>query len=158
MTMRPTRDMVAGALGLVLGAGLFALTWGLPQSPFVPIGPDFYPRIVLAATMLLGAILVVGELAHRRRPASPPAGGRNYRLVALTFLAFGLYILALPGLGFRIATFVFVAGLQILLDPPRGAGRWVAVLALAVAASLPVFLIFERWLSILLPRGAWTGI
>lgn len=156
--MRPTRDMVAGALGLVLGAGLFTLTWGLPQSPFVPIGPDFYPRIVLAATMLLGAILVVGEWRGRRRAAPSPVGRRNYRLVCLTFLAFGLYILALPGLGFRIATFVFVAGLQAVLDPPRSAGRWVGVVVLAAATSIPVFLIFERWLSILLPRGAWTGI
>lgn len=158
MAMRPTRDTVAGALGLGLGALLFALTWGLPQSPFVPIGPDFYPRIVLAATMLLGAVLVVGDLFGRRRRRPPSTGPRNHRLVLLTFLAFGLYVLALPGLGFRIATFVFVVGLQILLDPPRGARRWITILAVAAVMSVPVFLVFERWLSILLPRGAWTGM
>lgn len=155
--LRPTRDMVAGLLGLVLGAGLFTLTWGLPKSPFVPIGPDFYPRIVLGATMLLGAVLVAGDLfGRRRRPPGEPVP-RNYRLVLLTFLAFGLYVLAMPGLGFRIATFLFVAGLQALLDPPNRPGRWITVLAVAVCMSFPVFTIFERWLSILLPRGTWIG-
>jgi putative tricarboxylic transport membrane protein len=158
MMLRPTRDTVAGALGVALGAGLFALTWGLPRSPFVPIGPDFYPRIVLGATILLGAILVAGDLVHGRRQPVAAATPRNYRLVVLTFLAFGLYVLALPGLGFRIATFAFVAGLQVLLDPPRSAVRWLTIGIVAACMSVPVFVVFERWLSILLPRGSWTGV
>ena len=42
-----TRDGVAGLICLALSIGMLALTRGLPQSSFVPIGPEFYPRIVL---------------------------------------------------------------------------------------------------------------
>ncbi|BBK39998.1 hypothetical protein STVA_00180 [Allostella vacuolata] len=155
--MRPTRDTVAGLLGLGLSIWLFALTWGLPKSPFVPIGPDFYPRIVLAVTAILSLALIAGDrLARRRRqPAAPVA--RNYRLVALTFLVFGVYVLALPALGFRLATLLFLAGLQVLLEPPRSRGRWLTVAAVAIVASFGIFAVFEHYLSVLLPRGAWTG-
>ena len=52
-----TRDGVAGLICLALSIGMLVLTRGLPQSPFVPIGPDFYPRIVLAIMAALSALL-----------------------------------------------------------------------------------------------------
>ncbi|ROP90716.1 tripartite tricarboxylate transporter TctB family protein [Stella humosa] len=151
------RDAVAGLVGLVVSVWLFALTWGMPKSPFVPIGPDFYPRIVLAVTALLSLWLIATDLTTRRRRPPGDVVARNYGLVALTFLAFGLYVLALPGLGFRIATLLFVAGLQVLLDPPRTWPRRLTVAAVALVVSFGVFPVFERYLSVLLPRGTWTG-
>jgi len=46
--------------------------------------------------------------------------------------------------------------LQVLLDPPRSARRWVLVLVIAVATSWITYLAFEQYLSVLLPRGTWT--
>ena len=74
----------------------------------------------------------------------------------MSFGVFALYAVALPWLGFRIATFLYVGGSNALLDPPRGAKGWVRALVLALATAALTWLVFERWLSVLLPRGRWT--
>lgn len=150
--------MVAGLLGLGLAAWLFALTLGLPRSSFVPIGPEFYPRIVLAATAVLSIAVIAGDLRRRRRaapPETPPR--RNLRLVAATFVVFGAYVGLLPLLGFRLATFGFMLALQVTLDPPATRGRWITIVAVAVVTTAVVYLAFERYLTVLLPRGSLTG-
>jgi len=148
------RDGVAGLVCLVGSLGLLVMTRGLPQSALVPIGPAFYPRILLSATAILSAILLVGDLLARRRTAIPPA---HYRLVALTFGIFGLYVVMLPTLGYRVATFLFVGVLQVALEPPRRSGRWALAVVVAVLTSAVTYYMFEGYLSVLLPRGRLTG-
>jgi hypothetical protein len=119
----------------------------------VPIGPAFYPRILLVITALLGAALLASDLATRRRPARPPA---QYRLVVMTFAVFPAYVALREPLGWRVATFLFVGALQAVLDPPQGR-RWALLLVVAVATSLVTYWVFEGYLSVLLPRGRLTG-
>jgi hypothetical protein len=35
--------------------------------------------------------------------------------------------------------------------------RWALIVLISVAVSLACFYIFEDYLSVLLPRGTWTG-
>jgi hypothetical protein len=81
---------------------------------------------------------------------------RNHVLVAVSFGVFAVYAFAMPWLGFRIATFLFVGGLNAVLDPPRGARGWARMLAIALVTTFLAWLVFERWLTVLLPRGRWT--
>jgi ABC-type transporter Mla maintaining outer membrane lipid asymmetry permease subunit MlaE len=76
--------------------------------------------------------------------------------VALHFGLFGAYVAALPWLGFRIATFAYVAAMNALLDFPKTTKGWIRVGLLALATALATYLVFERYLSVLLPRGRWT--
>ena len=154
-----SRDAIAGLAVLAASLVLFALTLELKDSPMVPVGPGFYPRIVLALTAAMSLGLVTADFLARRRPRSAPAAQaeqRNYSLVAISFGVFALYALALPWLGFRLATFLFVGGANALLDPPRDARGWIRALVLALATTALTWLVFERWLSVLLPRGRWT--
>ncbi len=147
-----TRD---GLAGLVCLAGSLLLLWlsiGLPQPALVPIGPAFYPRILFVVTAALSAALLVADLMSRRG-APPPA---RYRLVALAFAIFAAYVVLLPVLGYRVATFLFVGVMQVGLDRPRGR-RWALVLAVAVGTTLVTHYIFEGYLHVLLPRGRVTG-
>lgn len=154
------RDGIAGLACLAASLGLFAATLGLPEaSLLVPVGPGFYPRIVLGVTAALSLLLVVQDVLARRRgvkrtPARAPAAG--YGLVAITFAAFAAYVVLLPYLGFRIATFGFVGGLMAVLEPPQKKNGWIAVAAVAFVTSVVCYLVFERYLSVLLPRGRWT--
>jgi putative tricarboxylic transport membrane protein len=147
------RDGVAGLVCLVGAVGLLLMLRGLPQPALVPVGPAFYPRILLGITAVLGAALVVSDLRNRRRPAIAPP---RYRLVLLAFAIFGGYVFLLPVVGYRVATFLFVALLQIALDPPRGR-RWALVLTVALATTGVTYYLFEGYLSVLLPRGRLTG-
>jgi len=159
-----TRDGIAGLICLALAIGMLVLTRGLPQSSFVPIGPDFYPRIVLVIMAVLSVILIASDLWRQRSPTAPAEAGaapaaqeRNYLLVAITFAVFAGYVGLLPLLGYRLATFIFMAALQSVFEPPRSARRWAVVLVSALASSAVTYVVFEHYLSVLLPRGKWTG-
>jgi hypothetical protein len=161
-----TRDGIAGLICLVLSIGMLVLTRGLPQSPFVPLGPDFYPRIVLIIMLVLSVMLLASDLLRLRRRsvavaadanANAPAERRNYRLVGLTFVIFAGYVILLPLAGYRLATFLFMMALQSAIDPPRGMRRWAVVILSALASSAVTYIVFDHYLSVLLPRGHWTG-
>jgi len=152
--LKLSRDGWAGLVVLAASLVLFGLTLELRANPLVPIGPGFYPRIVLGVTALLAALLVVTDwYAAKKAGPKVPA---DYAAVVLQFAVFGIYVAALPWLGFRIATFAYVAVTNALMDPPRGARQWARVAAIALASALATYFVFEHYLSVLLPRGRWT--
>jgi hypothetical protein len=170
------RDLTTGLVCLAASLILFALTLDLPgPSLLVPIGPGFYPRIVLGITAVLAAMLAAQALlAYRRKTRSGPhfrnsksgAGsgttetsepGPNYALVGWSFAVFGIYVALLPPLGFRVATLLFVLALQWLLGRPRTPKAWLLACVIAIVTAFATFHLFQDYLSVLLPRGRWTG-
>jgi len=149
------RDGWAGLVVLAASLVLFWLTLGLQGSPLVPVGPGFYPRIVLGATAVLAALLVMTDLLAAR--SRLPEQRFNYRLVASMFVMFGLYAGALPFLGFRIATLLYVVATNALLDPPHAPRAWLRAALVGLLTAAVTYYVFEHYLLILLPRGAWTG-
>jgi hypothetical protein len=152
--LKLSRDGLTGLAVLAASLVLFGLTLDLRPNPLVPIGPGFYPRIVLGLTAVLSLALVVSDLLGKKE--APKGQNLNYALVLAVFAIFGLYVGALPYLGFRIATFAFVAALQATLEPPRGARGWALLGASALATTVVSYFLFERYLQVLLPRGRWT--
>ncbi len=161
-----SRDGISGLVCFAISVLLLVQTFYLPPAAIVTIGPAFYPRIVLTLLGLLSVILIVMDFRAMRAlqltggpaPATASGAAPNYRLVLITFITFGLYIFLLPGLGFRISTFLFVMALQVALDWPRSAKHWILALAVAVATSWVCHIVFEDYLSVLLPRGTWSGM
>lgn len=152
--MKLSRDGWAGLAVLAASLVLFALTLELKQHPLVPIGPGFYPRIVLGITAVLAAALVVFDFLGARQARKTQV--INYGLVLTVFAIFGLYVGALPFLGFRIATFVFMAVLQTALDFPGNKKGWIVVAVTALVTTAVTYIVFEHYLHVLLPRGRWT--
>ena len=155
-----TRDLVTGLVCLITSLVLLALTIGLPgPSLLVPVGPGFYPRIILGISTFFSAMLVGQALIARRRggvQAERSEERPNYTLVFITFVVFGLYVGALPYVGYRIATFAFVLGLYAVLEPPRGTRGWAIALGFALVTTLVTFHLFQDYLQVLMPRGRWT--
>ena len=164
-----------GYTGLVVLAASLALFWGtlgLERHPMVPVGPAFYPRIVLGIVAVMALALVVMDFWGRRRlgprlrggddaqgvvPAQAGTQSPNYVLVVSAFAIFTLYVVALPYLGFRLSTLLFLVAMPVALEPPAGLRRWAIVLALALVATLVTHYVFEHYLHVLLPRGRWTS-
>src|SRR5262245_47211638 len=123
--MRLGRDGITGLVCLAISLALLPHAFGLPRLPIVPIGPGFYPAMVLSFMALISAVLVVQDLiAHRQTPpaAEPPVASvpnRAYGLVLASFISIAVYIALLPLLGFRISTVVFVLIFQMVLERPR---------------------------------------
>jgi hypothetical protein len=153
------RDGWAGLVILAFSAVLWWLTLDLKPNPLVPIGPGFYPRIAIGLTAFFATLVVIGDVLARRRGRADagPAKRANYGLVLLNFAAFGAYVMLLPGLGYRVATFLYVTVAAALLARPRGATDWLKILVLALLTAAITYFVFERYLLVLLPRGRWTG-
>jgi putative tricarboxylic transport membrane protein len=157
--LKLSRDGWGGLAVLAASLFLYALSLGLKENPLVPIGPGYYPRIVLGITAVLALAVVLADLWTKKAP--PPLPGTsaeklNYAMVAAMFAVFGLYCGALPFLGFRIATFIYVAVTNAMLDWPKSIKGWARVAAVALITTLVVYFAFERYLAVLLPRGRWT--
>jgi putative tricarboxylic transport membrane protein len=152
--LRLSRQGWTGLAALAVSLVLFWATLDLKPNPLVPLGPGFYPRIILGLTAVLAVGLIAFDLVRKKEPGLPT--GANYALVLAVFVIFGLYAAALPALGFRISTFLFVAVLQATLDPPRSTRAWVLVLSSALITTAASYFLFERYLQVLLPRGRWT--
>ena len=156
------RDGITGLVVLAASLALFWATLGLEKHPLVPVGPEFYPRLVLGVTAVMAAVLIALDVVAQRRAstlpldAKPAAEPRNYGLVLVSFATFAVYVFALPYLGFRVATPVFLVAMQAVLDRPRSSRRWVAAVLLAVATTVVTYYVFEGYLHVLLPRGRWT--
>lgn len=154
------RDGIGGLAVLAASLVLFWLTLGLPESPLVPIGPGVYPRFVLGVTAVLSALLVVVDFVGRRRRRAAEGEAKkarpNYTLVLTSFAIFGLYVGVLPALGFRLSTLLYMIAAQAVLEPPKTARAWIVLLTIALATTIATYYLFERHLSVLLPRGRWT--
>jgi len=154
------RDGIAGLVLLAISLVLLVQSFQLPSLPIVPVGPGFYPAIVLSFMAAASALLVVQDVIKHRTPAGAVVGDaprRNYRLVVIAFAIVTAYVALLPLLGFRIATVLFVGTLQAALDRPKSARQWAVLAAIALGTAAVSYVIFERYLLVLLPRGAWTG-
>jgi hypothetical protein len=155
------RDAITGLVVFATSLFLFLATLGLERHPLVPVGPEFYPQLVLGATGFLALLLVVSDVvAHRRaQVASAVSTVRaNYRLVVIAFAIFAIYVIALPYLGFRVATFAFLLAMPLALQPARGVRRrWIVVFVVALVATIVIYLAFDSYLQVLMPRGRWTG-
>jgi hypothetical protein len=154
------RDGIAGLVLLGISLVLLVQSFQLPSLPIVPVGPGFYPAIVLSFMAAASALLVVQDIMKQRAPAEAgvsDAPRRNYGLVVIAFAIVGAYVALLPLLGFRLATILFVAALQAALDRPKSARQWAVLAAIALGTAGVSYFIFERYLLVLLPRGAWTG-
>jgi putative tricarboxylic transport membrane protein len=161
--MRLGRDGIAGLVCLAVSLALLPHAFSLPRLPIVPIGPGFYPAMVLSFMALTSAVLVLQDLmAQRRRSApvdrlAPAEPKRAYGLVLASFISIASYIAVLPLLGFRISTALFVLIFQMVLERPASPVTLLRQVAVALGAAAVTYLTFNDYLTVLLPRGSWTG-
>lgn len=150
------RDTGIG-LGLLACCGLLYWQAGrVSTPPFVPIGPSFYPRIILILLAGLAVWLIVEASFRKEAPAKEAKKGTgpapDYRKVCIGFLIFLGYVVALSLLGYLTATLLFVLGLSWMIGP-RNVRDLPKLVAVAIGTTLATYLIFEKYLYVFLPRG-----
>jgi hypothetical protein len=148
-------DVVTASLLLALGALVIGssvrmgIGWGSdgPESGFVPFW---------LATVLIGCSAFTVVRASRRRGAGAFVRREQLVRVLQVLLPAAAMVAATPYLG------IYVAGAMYMAAYMRFGGRfsWAASLALPLAFTLVMFLVFERWFLVPLPKGpleAWLG-
>ena len=150
-------------VGLALGSiALFVNAGRLPASRWEPLGAGSFPQIVFALLALLAILSAAGSLRRlsaggksldwREVRALPGRWLRERYLVVALFALFGLYIAAVPRMGFPVATFGFMLVAGVLLAP-RTPRAWLIGLALAIAFSFGLEFLFAEVFNVFLPRA-----
>jgi len=135
---------VVGAVLVAAGAAV-----GLEASTFDvgfltdPVGPKALPYLV-AATLVLAGLHAVARPGDRVRWPTRSAAAR----ITTAAVAFVLYAVALPLIGFFLATTLVVATLSHLYGAPPLRG-----ISAAATLSAVLWLLFVRLLSLPLPIG-----
>lgn len=147
------RNLIAALVLLALGAGYGILTTQLPvrSLPDTP-GPPFFPWIITIVILALSATLLIQGLVGSDGPVPPRAAGRQRAIWALG--VFVVYLAALPGLGFILATAPFFAVLMVLF----GEARPLRVAVGAIVATVLLYLLFRHGFGVFLPTGLLKGI
>ncbi|MBM3449529.1 MAG: tripartite tricarboxylate transporter TctB family protein [Armatimonadetes bacterium] len=108
------------------------------------VGPASYPILLGACLLALGAALLL-KPGGAPAPDQGLAGPQAIRFGA----ALGAYVAVIEPVGFLISTFVFLATTILML----GERSFVRAGAVAAAATISLWALFERLLSVLLPKG-----
>jgi len=156
------RDAVIGLIIVVMSTLLLFNTMEIPTPPIVPLGPAFYPRILLTLLLIMGLILFIFDIFKRK-----PSGERKeykkktlkyvgwlieYKKVIWSFIVFGLYILSIPIIGFYSTTAIVLVILQGLLGY-RELKQLPLFSVISIITTGCVYLIFEKYLMVVFPKG-----
>ena len=146
------RNIVAAAALLALGITYGYMATQLPERSQSNLpGPAFFPYLITIILVALAlGLLVQGIRGYRRAPLDLNLRERGPAIAAL--LLFAAYLVALPRLGFLLASIPF-AGAMIWL---YGGRSWLFVVAGAAALPLFLSLLFREVLRIPLPHGSWS--
>lgn len=136
---------------LVAGAVIAWISWGYGFGSLARPGPGLYPFFVGAAIVALSIVLLGSHM--RCPPQHTPFDRGQPATLALMAATFVFWIVAMPLLGYVLVTAAatFAFGKSMKLE------GWMKPLALAGGLALFVYLLFDKWLYIDLPRGMLFG-
>jgi len=122
------------------------------------VGPDLWPRIVcivLALTSLIGLVAGLTEGPELPAESDEAAAGipvvpeTHPQLVWIGVITTGIYVAALPELGFLCATFLYAMALLVT----GGMRRWALVPVAGAILAIVFTVIFMKIVYVALPLG-----
>jgi hypothetical protein len=140
------RDHVAGAIFVVAGIAVFAMSGDLPIGSMAMPGAGMMPKLVLGLMVLFGLLLIV------RAAESPPfatIAWDDLTHAACVTVATAAAVALYTTLGFRLTTGLLLFGLLVLVE------RQSLVKALLFSLAVPIGtdILFGILLKSPLPRG-----
>jgi hypothetical protein len=140
------------ALAFVLGAGLLvreALRLPISWTSTGP-GAGFFP-FWLAAGVVVCAVLILVKTLRRVREGSnePLVPPHAWKPLLIVFLPMVTIVLLMGSLGMYLGGAIYLAGYMWFV----GRHRLPQVILVSVLVPLALFLIFERWFLLPMPKG-----
>jgi hypothetical protein len=144
---RFSAEAAAEVVLLATGGAIAYMSWSYGFGSIARPGPGLYPFFVGTAIAIFAALLIASHL--KAPPAPTPLEKGQRRTLVLMAATFCAWILAMPLLGYALvtglATFAFCKTMKL--------EGWLQPLAISAGTALFVYLLFDKWLYIDLPRG-----
>lgn len=138
---------------MIVSAAAFGYTFTFKQFKNVPVGPEFFPRVLATALFIFCALLLLTNLktSESNKKSAPTMSLKNRGMQkALAGLAIVvIYALLWEVLGFLIITPIAIFLMTLLL----GKREYIKMTVIAIGASAIVFIAFKYLLGIQMPLG-----
>lgn len=132
---------------LVTGVAIGVISWGYGFGSLKQPGPGLYPFFIGAAITVFSVFILISELrSETAEPSLDMAGAKTLALMTLTFC---LWIIAMPLLGYVVVTLVAAYAFCKIMKLEG----WRKPFAVSAGTALFIYLLFDHWLYIDLPRG-----
>jgi heme A synthase len=132
---------------MVLGFIILIVSWGYGFGTFRRPGPGLYPFFIGALVLFFSVILIILEMKPKKNePVFVQGGPLTFILMIITFC---LWIVVMPFLGYVVVTFLATFAFSKIMKLEG----WWKPLALSVGTAVFIYLLFDYWLYIDLPRG-----
>ena len=143
-------DAVIGILAIIVGIVIIFHVQSYPPQPGGRPGPALFPMVLSGLLIIAGSVLVVsgrrqGGPLYQVLPDITLAGVIN---IMLTLSAVIFYVLVARTLGFLLTSFIIMVGLMLVLK-----ARLIMSVLVAIGTTLCIYLIFNKFLMVPLPRG-----
>ena len=142
--------IVLFGLTAILGSIRVGIDWGAegPKAGFFP----FYVGVMIVGA---GAINLYQAIAVHSK-GGLFASWRQLRQVLSVVIPTAIYVAVIPFIGIYLSSAVLIGVFMRWL----GKYRWPVVLGIAIGVPLLIFVVFERWFLVPLPKGPieeWLG-
>jgi putative tricarboxylic transport membrane protein len=142
-------DRLIGALAICGGLAVIAGTFGFRELPGQQFGSAFFPRIVGAALIMTGLVMVLTRTQQPWIRLPDLLRGRAKWQVAAALLAVIIWAVVSPRLGFIAATALMIWVLILV-----SGGRFIPAALTALVMAGLLYLVFGVLLRVPLPFGA----
>lgn len=132
---------------LVLGIFVAIVSLGYGFGSLGRPGPGLYPFFVGAAIAACSLFLLLSQV--RSQTGAPPLDRESATTLVLMAATFCFWILAMPLLGYVLVTLLATYGFCKVMKLEG----WRKPLAVSAGTALFIYLLFDYWLYIDLPRG-----
>lgn len=160
---RKLNDIVAGSILLVAAVVIFVSSNAIPKMVVTTVGPDFMPKFVAIGLGVFSLLLIFRSAAlppegsdtaatgEETRPRSPREWIRTHTDLATVSLLF-IYAFGIATIGFLTATAIYLYAQISLMGMNRKQNKLI-VGGIALAISSGVYVVFTRFLYVMLPSG-----
>jgi putative tricarboxylic transport membrane protein len=118
------------------------------------MGPDFWPKLMLAGIVILALIVMIGSILEQRKGTSPKAESKERSNTVGAVVCAGillLFIISISYIGFLLSAFLSMMVLAYAL----GERNKLLLLFFSFIMVAMIYLSFGKLLFVPMPRGVW---
>lgn len=140
-------EIVFDVFLFILGLAIVIVSWGYGVGSLSRPGPGLYPGFIGAAISVFSFFILVSEFRTRASQAMLDREGAKTLLFMM--LTFSLWIVAMPFLGYVVVTLLATYAFCKIMKLEG----WRKPLAVSGGTALFLYLLFDYWMYVDLPRG-----
>lgn len=150
-------NIVSAVIGMLFSLAAFLKTLTFKKFTNVPVGPEFFPRILCIALFICCLILLVTNIFKKDDKSKAPTispMNKDMQKCLLALAVIVVYALLWNVIGFVLATPLALFAMMLIL----GQRNFLTMAIVSVCADAVIFCAFKFLLQIEMPMGFLDGL